>query len=371
MQLPSLTVPYVDMARETAPLLDELRHAADRVLRSGLYILGEEVTAFEAEFAAYCGAGHAVGVGNGTDALTLALRAVGVKAGDDVLTAANSFTASAACAAALGARPVFADVGEDMNLDPQRLSDAITPRTRAIVAVHLTGRPADMDGILAVADASGIPVVEDAAQAAGAIYKGRRVGTFGKAAAFSLHPNKTLGAFGDAGILVTDDSDIHAFLLRARNHGLGEGGCTFWSVNSRLDPLQAALLRVKLPHLDEWNARRRDIARLYREAIASTVTTPTEHPHEQPVYHTFIIRSDHREALSRHLARCGVETRIHYPVPLHAQPAAFRAPEAGVPPGGLPMTERLAREILSLPIFVTMTRGEIDHVIGAIREFRP
>lgn len=361
-----MTVPYVDLARENAPVHDSMMAAVERVMRSGSYVLGAEVEAFEAEFAACCGVRHAVGVANGTDALMLALRAIGVGPGDEVITAPNSFVASAACIALVGATPVFADVGADMNLDPAAVAAVVTPRTKAIIAVHLTGRPAPMDELGAVAERHGLKIVEDAAQAAGARYRGRRVGGLGTIAAFSLHPNKTLGACGDGGVVVTDDDDLRAWLLRARNHGLGAGGAAFWSVNSRLDPLQAALLRPKLALLDAWNQRRRAIAARYRAALATLVTVPEDAPHEEAVYHTYIIQTPHRDALQRHLAERGIETRVHYNQPIHRQPAA-----AGVACGPLPMTERLAGAILSLPLFTAMRDDEVEAVIAGIRSFTP
>lgn len=361
-----MKVPFVDLARENAAVVEAQSAAVDRVLRSETLILGPEVAAFESAFAAFCGVAHAVGVGNGTDALMLALRALEIGPGDEVIAPANSFIASASCIALVGATPVFADVGEDMTLDPEAVAAVVTPRTKAVIAVHLTGRPARMTALAAVAERHGLALIEDAAQAAGARYHGRPVGGLGRIAAFSLHPNKTLGACGDGGMVTTNDDALHAWLLRARNHGLGPGGAAFWSVNSRLDPLQAALLRPKLACLDAWNDRRREIAARYRAGLADVVAVPIEEPHEHAVYHTFIIRTPHRDALMRHLADRDIETRIHYAQPIHRQPAA-----AGAICGPLPMTERLATEILSLPLFTAMRDDEVDAVIAAIRSFAP
>lgn len=364
-----MQIPFCDVTRDNANIHDEIAAAIDRVARSGAFILGEEVAAFEREFAEFCGVSYCVGVANGTEALTLALRAIGIGPGDEVITVSNSFVASASCVALAGAMPVFADVSDALTIDPASAERAITPRTKAIIAVHLTGRPAAMHELRAIADRHHLRLVEDAAQAAGARYGGCHVGGFGDIAAFSFHPNKTLGGYGDGGAILTKAPDIHAWLLAARNHGIGRSHsgteCLFWSGNSRLDALQAAVLRVKLPHLDAWNARRRELANGYRVALADVVDVPQELPGEYSVYHLFVVRTPERDALQKHLSAQGIETRIHYPSPIHCHSAAAQYRTTTT----LPETDRLSGQILSLPLFATMTHEEHARVISAVRGF--
>lgn len=360
-------IPYINLTEPHRRLKAELLEAVGRVLDCGGFILGEEVAAFEKEFAAYCGTRYAVGVANGTDAITLALKALGIGPGDEVITAPNSFLASASGIALAGARPVFVDVRDDFNLDPSLLEAAITPRTRAILPVHLTGRPADMDAILAVARKHKLAVVEDAAQAVGARYRNQRVGSFGVAGCFSLHPLKNLSACGDGGVITTNDEAVYRHLLKARNHGLrSRDECEFWSLNSRLDALQAALVRVKLPHLDAWTEARRRNAAFYRERLGKVAQTPTELAHEFCVYHTFIIQTDRRDELQRHLAERGIETKIHYPIAIHAQDAAR---SLGYRPGSFPVAERQVGRILSLPVFPELTAAQLEAVATAVCSF--
>ncbi|MBI2058262.1 MAG: DegT/DnrJ/EryC1/StrS family aminotransferase [Nitrospirae bacterium] len=360
-------VPFIDLARQHGPLRAELWAAADGVLSRGDSILGEEVSAFEAEFAAYCGTRYAVGVGNGTDALILALRGLGIGAGDEVITVANSFMAPVAAIVRVGARPVFVDVRDDFNIDPEAVVKAITTRTRAILPVHLTGRPVDMNAVMAVAREYGLFVVEDAAQAVGARLGDRRVGSIGTVGCFSLHPLKNLGACGDGGIVTTHDEALYRFLVKGRNHGLrSPGECEFWSVNSRLDTVQAAWLRIKLRRLDGWIEERRRLASYYREVLSDVVKVPADRDHEFAVYQTFMVQADRRDALREHLSRTGVETRIHYPIPTHLQEAAR---ELGYRPGDLPLTEALSGRILSLPIFPELTMEERETVVARIRRF--
>ena len=362
-----VTVPYVGLAAQHSALKAELMRALERVFSHANFILGQEVAEFEAEFASYCGAKYAVGVGNGTDALVLALKAVGIGSGDEVITAPNSFLASASAIAMAGANPVFVDVRSDYNLDPDLLEAAITPRTRAILPVHLTGRPADMRAVMAVAEKHELAVVEDAAQAVGATYEGQRVGTFGIAGCFSFHPLKNLNACGDAGMIITDDPSVHSHLIKARNHGLDSGGqCDAWSPNSRLDAVQAAMLMVKMKYLDEWTEARRRNAAFYRERVAGLVKVPEEHPHEYAVYQTFVVECDRRDELQSYLAARGVETKVHYPVPIHLQGAA-RA--LGYQPGDFPVTEQQAGRILSLPVYPELSRQQLEWVASAIETF--
>jgi dTDP-4-amino-4,6-dideoxygalactose transaminase len=336
---------------------------------SGWYILGREVEAFESEFAAYCGARHCVGVGNGLEALSLILRGYGIGAGDEVIVPSNTYIATWLAASQNGARPVPVEPDPaTFNLDPARLERAITPRTRAVIAVHLYGLPADMNRILEVARRRGIKVIEDAAQSHGARYQGRRAGALGDAAGFSFYPSKNLGAFGDGGAVVTDDAQLAGRIAALRNYGSRkryeheiQGG------NSRLDELQAALLRVKLRHLDEWNARRRACAKLYASLLpGSRLTLPSEPPATEHAWHMFVIRTAQRDALQRFLEARGVGTLIHYPVPPHRQPAYQ---DLGLREGALPVSEAIHREVLSLPIGPHVSEQDVRYVAGAVMEF--
>ena len=369
MKAEFIEVPYVDLAAQHAPLKAALLKAAARVIDHGQFILGPEVAEFEGRFAALCGARRAVGVNSGTDALLLSLRALGVGPGDEVITAPNSFVASASCIELTGAKPVFVDAGADYNLDPAKIDSAVTKRTKAILPVHLTGRAADMTGIMAVARRRGLLVVEDCAQAVLAEHRGRRVGTFGAAGCFSLHPLKTLNACGDGGVVVTNDGALADRLLVLRNIGLKtREDCVVWSGNSRLDTLQAALLLVKLGRLEAWTRRRRANAAFYRKALAGTrgIEVPGEHAHERAVYHTLVVQADRRDDLRRFLAGRGVRTSIHYPVPIHLQTAAA---ELGLGPGSFPVAERQAARILSLPVHPELTSVQLRHVVGCIKDF--
>jgi dTDP-4-amino-4,6-dideoxygalactose transaminase len=362
------TVPYVDLGADpNNQLTRDMLAAVEGILTSGQFILGEVVDAFETEFAALCDVKHAIGVGNGTDAITLTLRALSIGAGDEVITVANSFIASASAIVLAGARPVFVDVGEDMNLDPTSLESAITPLTKAILPVHLTGRPADMKKILEIADRHNIAVIEDAAQAVGATLHGQPVGSMGVAGCFSLHPLKNLAAAGDGGMITTNDNNLAARLRKARNHGLADRNtCEFWSVNSRLDAMQAAILQVKLKHLSRWTAARRANAAFYREHLNGFVIVPDEKSYEFSVYHTFVIQAERRDALQEYLNKHGIGSGIHYPIPIHLQPATR---DLGYGPGSLPVTERLADSILSLPIHPGLEEDDLEYISTLIRRF--
>jgi dTDP-4-amino-4,6-dideoxygalactose transaminase len=365
----STAVRYVDLAGQHRPLKAEILDAVGRVLDHGRFILGPEVEELERRFADLCGARFAVGVNSGTDALVLALRALGLGPGDEVITVPNSFIATTAAIRLAGARPVLVDVGDDGNLDPEKIESALGPRTRAILPVHLTGRPADMDPILEIARSSGLPVVEDCAQAVLAEYRGRRVGSFGRMGCFSFHPLKTLNCCGDGGILTTDDGELDRRLRVLRNLGLEtRENCVAWSGNSRLDTLEAAILLVKLRRVEGWTEKRRAHARYYREALRDIpgLRTPEERSHEKAVYHTFVIRAERRDELRQHLAENGVETAIHYPLPIHLQSAAA---ELGYGPGSFPEAEEQARSILSLPIYPELEQADLEHVAAAIRRF--
>ena len=356
-------IPFLDLRRHTADIRPEIEAAIAGVLDRGWFILGEEVAAFETEFAAYCGASYAVGVASGTDALHLALRAVGVGSDDEVISVANAGVPQTVAIELAGARPVFVDVeAATLNMDPALLEARITPRTRAILPVHLYGHPADLDTILEIARRHDLAVVEDAAQAHGALYKRRRVGALGHIGIFSFYPTKNLGAYGDGGMVVTNDPTLAERVRLLRQYGWEKRyTSTLRGTNSRLDELQAAILRVKLRHLDEWNARRREIAARYDELLAgSGVVTPVERPYARHVYHLYVIRTPQRDALRAYLREAGVGTSIHYPLPTHLQ-EAYR--DLGLGPGSLPVTERAANEVLSLPMFPELTEEE-QRVIG-------
>ncbi|NLF38896.1 DegT/DnrJ/EryC1/StrS family aminotransferase [bacterium] len=357
-------VPSFDMKRQHEAIRAELDEALRRVVDSGWYILGPEVEAFEREFAAYVGTAHCIGVASGTDALTLAVRAAGVGAGDEVITVSHTAVATVAAIEMAGATPVLVDIDDrSYTIDAAQVERAITPRTRAIIPVHLYGQAADMDALMAVAKAHGLTVIEDCAQAHGARYKGRMAGTFGALATFSFYPTKNLGALGDGGAVVTNDAGLAERVRLLRQYGWRERYVSAISgMNSRLDEMQAAVLRVKLRHLDEWNAARRRIAAVYTAALENVVP-PAECAGRTHVYHLYVIRSARRDALMASLKSRGIGTAIHYPLPVHLQPAY----KAIAPPTGLPVTERIGREILSLPMYPELRGDEVDAVAAAVR----
>lgn len=365
----AVRVPYVDLAGQHRALRAELLAAVEGVLENGQFILGAAVQQFEQRFAQLCGTRFAIGVNSGTDALVLALRALGIGPGDEVITVPNSFVATAAAIVLAGARPVFVDVGADYNMDPALIERAVTARTRAVLPVHLTGRPADMQPILAVAARHGLHVIEDCAQAVMAESHGQRVGSFGATGCFSLHPLKTLNACGDGGVLTTNDPALADRLRVLRNLGLRtRDDCTTWSGNSRLDTLQAAILLVKLRYLGRWTEARRANADFYCRALAGIrqVTLPTERPYERAVYHTFVIQVERRDELKQYLKEREIETSIHYPVPIHLHSAAAGL---GLPRGSFPEAERQADRILSLPIYPELTEEQLRAVADTIRDF--
>jgi len=365
----SATVPFVDLVCEYENLREELLGVMDRVLRGGQYVLGEELEAFESDFAGYCGVGHCVGLASGTDALHLTLRAMGIGAGDEVITAANSFVATAFAISYVGATPVFADVNpRDFTLDVEALAAALTPRTKAIIPVHLFGQPADRHPILAVARRAGVKVIEDACQAHGAAYAGRRAGSLGEAACFSFYPAKNLGAYGDGGAVVTQDPRLAERLRQLRNYAQpAKYVHTDVGFNSRLDTLQAAILRVKLRHLDRGNDRRRELARCYSRALeATSLELPQERAGARHVYHVYAVRHPDRNGLQRFLKERGVLCGIHYPLPLPRQ-VPYAA--ARTVPEGVPATMRLAGEILSLPMYPGLTEAQLGRVAEAIQAF--
>ena len=365
----SRTIPYVDLAGQHAPLKAEILAAVSDCLDQGQFILGPAVTHFEQAVARLCQSEFAVGVGNGTDALVLALQALRIGPGDEVIVPPNSFVASATAVRLVGAVPVFADVGPDYNLDPACVERAITPRTRAIMPVHLTGRPAHMDPLLALARAFELAVVEDCAQAILAEYRGRRTGSIGQVGAFSLHPLKTLNACGDGGVITTSDPELDATLRIDRNLGLKtRDDCVAWRGNSRLDSQQAAILAVKLRYVESWTQQRRAHAAAYRELLADLpqVILPGDDPDIVQVYHTFVIQAERRDALQDWLKARGVGTSIHYPIPIHLHRAAA---DLGYAAGDFPVAERQAAQILSLPVYPELRPDDRQYVAEQIRAF--
>jgi dTDP-4-amino-4,6-dideoxygalactose transaminase len=359
-------LPLVDLKAQHAAIAAEVRAAIERVMGNADFILGADVAAFEEEFAGYCEAQHAVGVDSGISALELGMRGLGIGPGDEVITPAGSFIASSSAISFTGATPVWVDIDpHTYNLDPDGLEAAITPRTKAIMAVHLYGQPADMDRILAVAGRHGLPVIEDACQSHGARYRGRRTGSMGTFAAFSFYPSKNLGAYGDAGALTTNDSQLAEKVRTMRNYGQRaryEHVHLAW--NRRLDTIQAAILRVKLRHLDAWNESRRRIASMYDELLAGTnAGLPHSLPDVEHVYHLYVIQVDERERVRAELESRGIGTGIHYPVPIHLQPA-YRS--AGFGPGSFRITEAAAERVLSLPMYPELTDADVRRVAGAV-----
>lgn len=364
-----MTIPFVDLAAGHAALRTELVAAFERVAQSGDFILGEDVALFEREWAAYCGVTHAIGTDSGLSALELALRALDIGPGDEVVTAANTFVATVLAIAHVGARPVLVDVDPaTATLDVEQTAAAITPRTRALVPVHLYGQPADMGPLMALARKHDLRVVEDACQAHGARYRGARAGSFGHAAAFSFYPAKNLGAFGDAGAVVTNDDECAERIRMLRNYGQrAKYDHAVLGHNRRLDTVQASILRLKLQRLDEWNEARRECAGRYLASLdGADVTPPTTRVDVEHVWHLFVVRSPARDALRAHLAENGISTGIHYPVPVHLLDACRGL---GYRRGDFPVTERLADEILSLPMYPGLSADAVDRVAETVRAF--
>ncbi|MFN2427480.1 MAG: DegT/DnrJ/EryC1/StrS family aminotransferase [Candidatus Binatia bacterium] len=362
-------VPFVDLALQYRELEAEIRPVLDDAFARADYILGAGVTRFEEEFAAYVGVKHAVGVGNGLDALRLALVALGIGPGDDVIVPANTFIATAFAVSAVGATPLLVDCCEDTHqIDPELIEAALTARTKAIIPVHLYGHPADMTRILAIARRHGLAVIEDAAQAHGARLGGRACGSFGDAGCFSFYPAKNLGAYGDGGIVVTEDAALAERLGQLRNYGQhAKNEHDMIGVNSRLDTVQAAVLSVKLRHLDSWNARRASHAARYAALLGDAgLVLPATCPEASHVFHLYVVRSERRDELRAHLEREGIQAGIHYPVPVHLQGAYAGL---GHRAGAFPVAERLAAQVLSLPMFPELTEGQIERVCGAILGF--
>lgn len=364
-----MNVPFIDLRTQHRAIQQELDEAMGRVMERADFALGKDVTEFEEEYAAFCGTKHAVGVDSGLAALEMGLRAFGIGPGDEVIVPAHTFVATAAAVTFAGARPVLVDVEPNTyNLDVGQVEAAITPRTKAIIPVHLYGLPADMDAILHLADRHGLVVIEDACQAHGATYKGRRAGSLGRAAAFSFYPTKNLGGCGDAGMLTTNDARVAEQVRAMRNCGQKQKYYhELPPFNHRMDTLQAAVLRVKLRYLESWIEARRRHAALYTKLFAGTnVVTPVETAEATHVYHLYVIRVPQRDALRTHLREQGIGAAIHYPVPVHLQP--FYAND-GFRKGQFPVTEWVCGEILSLPMFPELTGEQVASVVNAVNAF--
>jgi dTDP-4-amino-4,6-dideoxygalactose transaminase len=359
-------LPLVDLRAQFRTIEDEVMVAIRCVLESGQFVLGPELAAFERELAAHSQAVEAVGTSSGTSALHLALLAAGVRPGDEVITVPFTFVATVAAIEYCGARPVLVDVRPDsLTMDPALIEAAITPRTRAIVPVHLYGQPADMDPILDIANVHHLQVVEDACQAHGAEYRGRRVGALGDLGCFSFYPGKNLGAYGEGGAVVSNDADLAGTVRKLRHWGqTGRYRHELKGFNYRLEEMQAAILRVKLRHLDEWTEARRGHARRYDELLFNVVQTPIEMPYARHVYHVYVVRTGVRERLERVLAEAGIQTVVHYPVPVHLQPAWS---DLDYGPGSFPVAERAAGQVLSLPMYPELRPDLVEKVSQLVK----
>jgi len=359
-------IPLVGLFDQYKQIRSEVDQAIESVINSCHFVGGPDVRAFEEEFAAYCEVSDCVGVANGTDALYLALRALGIGNGDEVITVSHTFIATTEAITLAGAKPVFIDIKEDtMLMNPALIESAITSKTKAIIPVHLYGQTCEMDPIIEIAHRHGLKVIEDAAQAHGARWKNSRAGSIGDVACFSFYPGKNLGAYGDAGGIVSNDSELINRVRVIANHGSTTKYChDIEGVNSRLDSVQAAILRVKLRRLDDWNAQRRDHAAFYVKALHDTDLIPVSvHPDAEPVWHLFVVRTSDRERLQIRLKEDGVATGIHYPTPLHLLPAYSYL---GIPAGSLPVTERVASKILSLPMYPELSTNQLEIVVKSL-----
>ncbi len=380
-----MQVPFVDLRAQYLRIKPEIDTAIQQVVDDTTFVAGEQVHEFETEFGAYCaqepnsgGDGrrsesapiplYCVGCASGTDALHLSLLGLGIGPGDEVITVAHTFIATAAVITHAGARPVFVDICEDsMLMDPDAIEAAITPRTRAIIPVHLYGQPCEMDRIMQIARRHGLKVIEDAAQAHGARWRGRRPGSLGDAAAFSFYPGKNLGAYGDGGAVVSADQRLIERIRSLGDHGrLDKYTHATVGLNSRLDTLQAAILRVKLRHLDEWNAARRRHAARYIDGLHGSVGLPVVHGDAESVWHLFVVRTPERERLRAQLSQAGIASGIHYPIAVHRQPAYTNL---GIPEGGLPVTERVAAQIVSLPLYAELPEDALERTVDNVRSF--
>lgn len=364
-----MSVPYFTLSRQYETIKPEIDAAIAKVLTEGHFIMGPEVLELEKALAKYLGVKHVIACANGTDALVMTMDILGIGPGDEVITTPYTFIASVECVSHLGGTPVFVDVEPDsFTIDPEKIRKAITPRTKAIIPVHIFGQPCDMDAIMAIAKEHNLTVVEDCAQAIGATYKGKRVGSIGQIGCFSLFPTKNLGCYGDGGFIVTDNDEWAALLRRKRTHGSNPKYYhDMFGYNSRLDTLQAAIVLAKLPHLDSWNAKRLEIARRYNEAFASLpVRLPVEMEGRGHVYHLYMMGTDDRDAFKAHLDAIGVGSGVYYPLPMHLQKVYAGM---GYQPGSLPVAETLAPSMLAIPCFPELTDDEQQQVIDAVKSY--
>lgn len=364
-----MNIPFVDLVTQYHSISGEIQEAMIKVVEKGDFILGKELELFEKEFAEYCETKYAVGLDNGTSALELALRTYGIGDGDEVITSANTFIATASAIAFTGARPVLIDIDpKTYNMDPDLIESAITSNTKAIMPVHLYGQPVDMDKVMDIANKHNLIVIEDACQAHGARYKGKRTGSIGHASAFSFYPGKNLGAYGDGGALVSNDEELVEKIKMLRNYGQKEKyNHLFLAYNRRLDNIQAAILRVKLKRLDAWNESRRNAAKLYNKLlIGSTPLIPYCADYAEHIYHLYVIRTTNRDELQSWLKSKGISTGIHYPIPIHLQKAYEYL---GLKKGSLPITEQYSNEFLSLPMFPEITNEQVEYIVECIKSF--
>jgi dTDP-4-amino-4,6-dideoxygalactose transaminase len=356
-------IPVIDLKRQYAAVKGAVDEAVRRVVESGYYVMGPEVRAFEEEWARHCGAGHCVATANGTDSLHLALRALGVGPGDEVVTVAFTLSATLDAIVALGAKPVLVDIDPaTYTMDPSLVKAVLSPRTKAVLPVHIYGHPSDMDAILSIAAEAGLPVVADSCEAHGTLYKGKQVNSLATASCFSFYPTKGLNAMGDAGAIVTSDAELAARVRQLRTHGWDRRfHSAESSLNSRMDEVHAAVLRAKLPHLAAWNQRRNEIAARYDDAIAGSRVRPAPHaPWATPSYYLYVLATPDRDAMRGALAEAGIESDVHWPEPPHLQPAFAGL---GYGRGSLPVTEATCNEVLTLPMFPELTDAEVDYTI--------
>lgn len=393
-----MNIPLIDLKAQYNSISEELDRVTIDVLSSAAYIMGKNVTEFEKEFAEYIGTKHAISVGNGTDALVIALKALGIGEGDEVITSTFTYFASAECISAVGATPVFVDVEKDtFNIDPEKIEEKITSKTKAIIPVHIFGQSADMDKINEIAKKYNLKVIEDACQAVGSKYKGKMIGTLSDVACFSFFPTKNLSCAGDGGMIVTSNDDIATIAKALRTHGSGETGQKAYNLlnnineevvtsksgddtvynplkyynyligyNSRLDAIQAAILRVKLPNLDKWNSRRREIAKIYnKELYDSNVVIPTIREENETVYHQYVLQSDNREEMLNELKEKGIATGVYYPVPLHLQKVYA---DLGYKEGDMPVAEYLSHRTFAIPVYPELNEEQIQYIIDSIKK---
>ena len=363
-----MQIPFVDIGLQYINLRKKILKKFDQLSKSGDFVLGEELKLFEQEFANYCGTKYAIGVGNGSDALSFSLLSLNIGKGDEVILPGNSFVATAWTVANVGATPVFADVKDDFNIDPDDIEKKITKKTKAIIPVHLTGRVAQMDKILNISKKNNLFIIEDAAQAVGAEFNKKKAGSFGDLGCFSLHPLKNLHVHGDGGIITTNHKSLFSYLKKIRNHGLtNRDECEFWGYNSRLDNIQAAIARIKLKYLDKWNQKFNSIAVKYSKNLPKNIIVPIIDNNNFSVFHRYIVMVKNRNKLKNYLYKKGIETKINYPIPLHLQKAAkylsYRK-------RSLPMIEKQSRLILSLPIYAELSQNKLNYIIKTINDFK-